>query len=244
MLPLVGKYKFTIDAYLSDFRGNATLSMIGGFMLQVATKHANERGFGYATMTEGQRAWVLSRMAIELSEYPKNDTVFEIQTWVASVNKLFTERHFAFFDETGKNIGYAKSIWACIDLSTRRPTNVLELERLSDYIVKDQECPIEGLKKILPIKEEVSIQSFDIKYSDIDINKHLNSMKYIEYFVDLFTLDDFKQAEIKRFEINYISEARYGEKIDLLKKVEQNGIFVLEMKNNDSVVSSARVTWS
>jgi hypothetical protein len=44
MPALIGKYKFAIDAYLTDFRGKATLPMIGGFMLQAATKHADERG--------------------------------------------------------------------------------------------------------------------------------------------------------------------------------------------------------
>lgn len=239
----IGKYRFVIDAYLTDFRGRATLPMIGGFMLQCATKHAEERGFGYNQMKDLNRAWVLSRMAIEISEYPQNETVFEVHTWVADVNKLFTERYFAFFDANGRNLGYAKTIWASIDLETRRPTNVLELEGLSDYITKDVECPIEGLKKILPIKDESIFDSFDVKYSDIDINKHLNSMKYIEHFVDVFTLDDYKESEIERFEINYIAEAVYGDHLEFVKKEEDAKVYVVEMKKEDRVVSSARVTW-
>jgi acyl-ACP thioesterase len=90
MPELIGKYKFAIDAYLTDFRGKATLPMIGGFMLQAATKHADERGFGYSSMTSQRRVWVLSRMAIEVFEYPKNDTVMTISTWIVSVNRLFT----------------------------------------------------------------------------------------------------------------------------------------------------------
>ena len=31
----IGKYSFVIDAYLTDFRGKATLPMIGGFMLDI-----------------------------------------------------------------------------------------------------------------------------------------------------------------------------------------------------------------
>ena len=194
-------------------------------------------------MRDLNRAWVLSRMAIEVSEYPQNEKEFVVHTWVADVNKLFTERYFAFFDESGKSLGYAKTIWASIDLETRRPTNVLELEGLSDYITKDVECPIEGLKKILPIKDEAVFDAFDVKYSDIDINKHLNSMKYIEHFVDVFTLDDYKESEIKRFEINYIAEAVYGDHLDFVKKEEDAKVYVVEMKKEDRAVSSARVTW-
>lgn len=243
MIIPIGKYKFEIDAYLTDFRGKATLPMIGGFMLQAATKHAEERGFGYSAMTSQNRVWVLSRIAIEIFEYPKNDTVMVLNTWVANVNRLFTERHFSFEDSDGKAIGYAKSLWASIDLKTRKPTNVLELEGLSDYIV-EKENPIEGMTKIPALKNDFVIASdFIVKYSDVDINKHLNSMKYIEHFVDVFDIEMFREKEIRRIEINYVSEGRYGTKLDILKREESDGIFVLEMKDGDTNVCSTRITW-
>ncbi|EGJ99278.1 hypothetical protein HMPREF9455_00311 [Dysgonomonas gadei ATCC BAA-286] len=239
----IGRYEFGIDAYLTDFRGKATLPMIGGFMLQAATKHAEERGFGYSAMTSQQRVWVLSRIAIEVFEYPKNDTVMVLKTWVASVNRLFTERHFSFEDEQGREIGFAKSLWASIDLETRKPTNVLELDGLSDYIA-EKENPIEGMTKIPALKDDYEVATdFVVKYSDVDINKHLNSMKYIEHFVDVFDIDMFREKEIRRIEINYISEGRYGTKLDILKRTEKDNIFVLEMKDGDMTVCSTRIIW-
>ena len=243
MFEPVGRYEFEIDAYLTDFRGKATLPMIGGFMLQTATKHAEERGFGYSSMTSQQRVWVLSRMAIELFEYPKNDTVMVIKTWVASVNRILTERYFAFEDEQGNPIGYAKSLWASIDHTTRKPTNVLELAGLSDYIF-NKENPIDGMSKIPSLKDNYEVATdFVVKYSDVDINKHLNSMKYIERFVDVFDIDMFREKEIRRIEINYVSEGRYGEKLDILKRNEGQDTFILEMKSVDSLVCSARIKW-
>lgn len=243
MMEKIGKYEFTIDAYLTDFRGKATLPMIGGFMLQVATKHAEERGFGYSTMTSLQRAWVLSRMAIEIFEYPKNDTEMVIKTWVASVNKLFTERYFAFEDENGKVIGYAKSLWASIDLKTRKPTNVLEIGNLSDYVAEVGN-PIKGLTKIPVLKDNYEHASdFIVKYSDVDINKHLNSMKYIEHIVDVFDIGMFREKEIRRIEINYILEGHYGTKLDILKQEEADGTFILEMRAGDINVCSTRIIW-
>jgi acyl-ACP thioesterase len=212
-------------------------------MLQAATKHAEERGFGYSAMTGRKRVWVLSRMAIEIFEYPKNDTEIKIRTWVKDVNKLFTERCFAFEDHAGQHIGYARSVWASIDMETRRPTNVLELYGLGDYVDANEPCPIEGMKKIPPMKDAELAGSFAVKYSDIDINKHLNSMKYIEHFIDLFDFDLFGAKDIRRFEINYISEARYGSVINLLKKEEQENVFILEMKEGETIVSASRVTW-
>ena len=243
MFELIGKYEFTIDAYLADFRGKATLPMIGGFMLQAATKHAEERGFGYSAMTSQQRVWVLSRMAIEIFDYPKNDTTMVIKTWVASVNRLFTERYFAFENEEGQAIGFAKSLWASIDLNTRKPTNVLELDGLSDYITEGKN-PIEGMTKIPVLKDDFELATdFVVKYSDVDINRHLNSMKYIEHFVDVFDIDMFREKEIKRIEINYVSEGRYGAQIEILKREEGNDSYILEMRDGDTNVCSSRIIW-
>lgn len=241
----IGIYEFPIDAYLTDFRARATLPMIGGFMLQAATKHAEERGFGYNEMTGNKRAWVLSRMAIEIYDYPQNDTVMTIKTWVADVNRLFTERYFAFENDEGKNLGYAKTVWASIDLATRRPTNVNDLEKLVSYIYKEGECPIEGLKKIPALKDNFEVVSeFDVKYSDIDINKHLNSMKYIEHMVDVFDINMYEQKEIKRFEINYVNEGRYGAQLEIIKREEESGsVYILEMKYGETTICSSRMIW-
>ncbi len=240
---LIGKYHFTIDAYLTDFRGKATLPLMSSFILQVATKHAEERGFGYSAMTERKRAWVLSRLVIEMFDYPSNDDEINVRTWVADVNKLFTERCVSFESQDGKQIGFARTIWAAIDMETRRPTNVLELEGLSDYKIS-QELPISGTRKIPAIKDLDPVGKFTVRYSDIDINGHLNSMKYIEHFTDMFDIEMFRTKDIRRFEINYTNEAYFGSRLKLYKKEEDTeNSYILEMRSDDALISSARVIW-
>lgn len=242
MSSLIGNYRFNIDAYLTDFRGQATLPLMSSFILQVATKHAEERGFGYSAMTAIKRAWVLSRLVVEMFEYPKNDEEINVKTWVADANKLFTERCVAFEKLDGTLIGFARTVWAAIDMETRRPTNVLELEGLLDYKL-EQELPIAGTRKIPQIKDEEPAGKFTIRYSDVDINGHLNSMKYIEHFVDMFDIDMFKKKDIRRFEINFLNEAYFGTRLHLYKKEETQDTFILEMKNDDVVISSSRIVW-
>lgn len=242
----IGKYEYLIDAYLTDFNGYATLPMIGGFMLQAATKHAEERGFGYSYMIQKNRVWVLSRMSIELSEYPKNDDTLIVSTWVHDVNRLFTQREFSFTDPNGKIYGYAKSLWACIDINTRRPTNILDLDSMTDMVMKEEKCPISDTVK-LSAAESKAVDKFKIKYSDIDINGHLNSIKYIEHFVDIFPIDLFKTKKIFRIDINYIAEGKYGSEIDILKIEKENTeeitVFDLEMKDKENSICLSKITW-
>ena len=229
---ITGEYKFPIEAYTSDFNGKATLSTLGNYILLAATMHAEKRGFGYENVTEHNRAWVLSRLAIEMKRYPVSNDVLEIHTWVEEVNKLFTLRNFAFLID-GANIGYARSIWAAIDLDTRRPCNLQELGNIEDYIC-DLPCPIDKPSKLGAVDGE-PVMKYIVKYSDLDINKHLNSVKYIEHVADLFPLDYYKNSEISRFEIMYISEVVYGTEITFHQKETEKGTFLIEMRKDGTV---------
>ena len=66
----VGEFHFVTEPYLLDFRGRVTIPMIGNYLIHVASSHAAERGFGFNDMSERHTAWVLSRLAIEMIEYP------------------------------------------------------------------------------------------------------------------------------------------------------------------------------
>ncbi|MDR2824408.1 MAG: acyl-[acyl-carrier-protein] thioesterase [Prevotellaceae bacterium] len=237
-----GIYNFKIDSYLTDFQGKATLSFIINLLLQVATKHAEERGFGYNYVRSMNRAWVLSRLVIEMYEYPKMDSEISITTWVASVNKLFTERHFSFQNTENQTIGYAKSIWASINVETRRPENVMEMYGLVDFVT-ESENPIENIHKIPQLKGEQPVGKFTVRYSDIDINNHLNSVKYIEHFVDMFDVQRFINSEICRMEIHFAAEAKFGQRLFLLKKEETPNVFILEMRDEEKLISAVRIIW-
>jgi Acyl-ACP thioesterase len=243
MLPRVGTYPFQPDPYLTDFNGKVTLPVLVGYMLQAATKHAEERGFGHSLMKDTGKAWVLSRMMIGMNEYPGSEAGIKLHTWVADVNKLFTERCFAIENDKGKKIGYARSVWASIDLFSRRPTLLTTLAGLTDF-VSEGSCPIDEAKKIPAIQEsKAAVEHLVVKYSDIDINKHLNSIKYIEYFIDTFDLERFDKKKIKQFEINYLSEAQYGNRLDIFRQQDEDDLFRLEMKRDERIISTARITW-
>ncbi|MDR1672898.1 MAG: acyl-[acyl-carrier-protein] thioesterase [Bacteroidales bacterium] len=241
-MSVAGNYIFPVEAYTNDFRGKPTLHMLGGFLMQAATRHAEERGFGYFEMARHKKAWVLSRLAMEMSVYPVNDHCISIHTWVPEVNKLFTERCFALSDSVGNHIGDARSLWAAIDMETRKPTNIQEMEGFDQFTNRKQ-SPIENVRKIPPVKEKQHVESFVVKYSDLDINSHLNSMKYIEHFVNTFPLEMFRTKNIRRFEICFMSEGRYDARLDIFRRKESEDTFILEMRNVEKIISSARVKW-
>ena len=161
----VGLFHFVAEPYLMDFRGRVTLPMIGNYLIHAASSHAGERGFGFNDMSERHTAWVLSRLAIEMKEYPTAFDKINLYTWIDEVGRLFTSRCFELADENGKTFGFARSIWAAIDVETRRPT-LLDIEALGKYI-DERPCPIEKPGKIMPVENKAEGIPYSIKYSDM-----------------------------------------------------------------------------
>ncbi len=228
----VGTYNFVAEPFHVDFTGHLTMSVLGNHLLNCAGFHAADRGFGIASLNENHYTWVLSRLAVELEEMPYQYEAFSIQTWVENVYRLFTDRNFAILNKDGKEIGYARSVWAMISMETRKPADLLTLHggSIVDYVC-DKECPIEKAGRI-KVSENAAPVEYQTKYSDIDINGHVNSIKYIEHILDLFPIEMFKEKRIKRFEMAYVAESYYGDVLSFYKEEIDGNTYDIEVKKN------------
>ena len=131
----IGTYRFVAEPFHVDFNGRLTMGVLGNHLLNCAGFHASDRGFGIATLNEDNYTWVLSRLAIELDEMPYQYEEFSVQTWVENVYRLFTDRNFAVINKDGKKIGYARSVWAMINLNTiQNMLNITDAVYMSVYI--------------------------------------------------------------------------------------------------------------
>lgn len=230
----VGSYSFVAEPFHVDFTGRLTMGVLGNHLLNCAGFHAADRGFGIATLNESHYTWVLSRLAIELTDMPRQYEKFTIRTWVENVYRLFTDRNFEILNAEGVPIGYARSVWAMISMESRKPADLLTLHggSITDYIC-DKDCPIAKPARI-KVAETVPVAEHQTRYSDIDINGHVNSIKYIEHILDLFPIEMFKEKHIQRFEMAYVAESYYGDTLSFYKEQKETDEFDVEVKKNGS----------
>ena len=241
----IGTYKFVTEPYHVDFTGKLTMGILGNHLLNCAGLHASARGFNDASVDDSPYTWVLSRLAIELEEMPRRYEDFSIQTWIENVYRLFTDRNFAILNPEGKEVGYVRSVWAMINMDTRKPADLLTLHggNLTDNIC-DKECPIAKPGRI-KVTQQAPVAEYLTKYSDIDINGHVNSIKYIEHVLNLFPMDTFKEKSIRRFEIAYVAESYYGDTLCFYLEEKGTDEYDIEVrKNNQEVVVRSKVKLS
>ncbi|MCD8167020.1 MAG: thioesterase [Bacteroides sp.] len=241
----VGSYNFVAEPFHVDFTGRLTLSVLGNHLLNCAGFHAADRGFGIAFLNENRYTWVLSRLAIELEDMPRQYEEFSIETWVENVYRLFTDRNFALVNKEGKEVGYARSVWAMINMETRKPADSLILHSgsIANYVC-DKECPIAKPGRI-KVDKGAHVLDYQTKYSDIDINGHVNSIKYIEHILDLFPIETFREKRIKRFEMAYVAESYYGDTLSFYLQEESEDQFDIEIrKGAGEVVCRSKVIFT
>ncbi|MCI6701955.1 MAG: thioesterase [Prevotellaceae bacterium] len=210
----IGRYNFLAEPFHCDFTGSLTMGHLGNNLINAADFHSHDRGFGVRTLQEEHKTWVLSRLTLEMNMMPVAYADFHVDTWVEGIMRFFTRRNFKIEDNNTHQVyGYGRSIWAMIDTRDRKPTNLLEVKdgKLALYVDADYPCPIEKTSKIKTRQELQIIANHEVVYSDLDLNGHFNSIKYIERILDIFPPVTFQKQFLKRMEIAYVNEAYAGE---------------------------------
>ncbi len=233
----VGRYEFLAEPFHCDFSGHLFMGHLGNHMLNAADFHSSARGFGMKYLMTIKRSWVLSRLAIEMSEMPEQYTKFHVETWVESAMRYFTSRNFAVVGADGHTYGYGRSIWAMIDTETRQPTDIFSIDNgaINNWIEKDKECPIDKGGRVKMSDSAELVRTIETFYNDVDINGHINSVKYIEHVLDLWPLEWYREHQISRFEIAYVAEAHAGDQLAFYREQTGDKEFCVRIVRTDGM---------
>ncbi len=246
LLPKVGRYEFMAEPFHCDFSSSLFMGHLGNHLLNAADFHSNDRGYGMSYLMPRHRTWVLSRLAIEMERMPQSYDKFFVETWVENAMRYFTARDFKIVGQDDTVYGYAKSVWAMIDTDTRQPVDIFSINDglIREYIETEKECPIAASSRVKISSAATFVRSIDTYYNDVDVNGHINSVKYIEHILDLFDVDYFKTHSLRRFEIAYVAESHQGDRLNFYQEEVGEGEYCIKItkvsKNSPEEVEVVR----
>lgn len=231
----IGRYEFMAEPFHCDFAGQLFMGHLGNDMLNAADFHSTDRGFGMRRLMGINRSWVLSRLAIEMERMPRQYDRFFVETWVESAMRFFTQRNFCVSSPDGTVYGYGRSVWAMIDTVSRQPTDIYAIDdgAIVQWIDKDKPCPIEKGGRVKMSSQAVDCGATTTGYSDVDINGHINSVKYIEHVLDLWPLEWYRSHRVRRFEIAYVAEAHGGDQLSFQRESTGPETFSVRIVRSD-----------
>ena len=240
--PKVYKESFKIHTYEVDIHNRLTIQALAQFLQEAASNHAALLGFGVEYLLKNNRTWILSRLAVNIEESISLGETITIKTWPADTEKLFFIRDFEISDSKGRLIGSATSYWIFIDTEKGRPIHPSKNEIIFDYenIERGFSRP---LIKLPAIENMLSLKSFHVRYSDLDLNNHVNNIKYIEWGMEGIDPDYRKNNIPFLLEINFLSEAKYSDEVDLSMEKRSSGDFLHSLFIDDTEICRIQSVW-
>lgn len=215
--------KFKIHSYEVDMTNKATLQAICQYLQEVASNHAEKLGFGMTWLMENNRTWMLSRLNVKMDTYPKSGDEIIIRTWPTGAHRLFVLRDFVIENAQGQILGVAGSSWVYMNLETHHPIHPLSGE--ITFIAPDgvKRTISENPDKVGLTDNPVLKSVYKVRYNDLDMNNHVNNIKYIEWLLE--SMDpEFRKTHIPdELLINFLAEAVYGHEVSVHLDTTENG---------------------
>ena len=223
-------YPFCVEPQEVDFTMRITLSALGGNVLNIAGVDAHSKGFGVDTLNKDNFSWVLSRIAFEFDFRPREYVRYEIATWISDYGRMLSTRNFTLTDQSGITFGRVVSQWCMIDLSRRTAVDLRAVAEQHNDAVVAEPSPAERPRKV-PSIDVPPVLTHRVAYSDIDFNRHVNTMRYIELMLDVLPVERFEQERPMRLDINFLKESRYGETL-FVSFEERESETLVEIRND------------
>lgn len=200
-------------------QANKQLALTGllGMLQDAAWKHADELGFGYTDLSYQSLFWVLSRQHVYMKRWPVWGETIKLVTWPAGTEGIFAKREFEIWVDE-EYCGCCSTDWLMVDVNTKRPAKpsfkpgTVFGERLTAHVLT---------RKLTMPEQMYPFGELTVKRSDIDVNYHVNNVKYAQWLFD-YLPKEIADKTIGQYEVNFLAEASLDDEIVLTSNLEED----------------------
>ena len=233
-----------IRSYDVDATRRATSLSLCRYFLEAAWNHAETLGFGFSHLQSQGKFWVLARLRFEVQQYPLWGDRAILRTWPRGLKSVFALRDFELHNETGTRLAAGSSSWLVIDAISKRPQRLHKLfPNLAALNGKAAlGCDAEELDDNETRDNDYALT---VRYTDIDVNNHVNSGRYIGWLLDAYPAGFHLQHSLRILNVNYLGETREGEQLTVRTRQSDPTVYSHSLiKPSGSEVLRARLEWT
>ncbi len=211
-VPREWKERYEVKVYESDNLERGGLVTLFNYFQNTAWSHYNQVDKVRGPFLSKNQIWAMTRVEVQLSRPARWQEVVEVETWSRGLERMMAFRDFIIRDPAGRTIAAGTATWVVIDLESKR------VQRLSEIAGRWPSKPDtfsinKNADKVDPLGNPEAGEPFLVRYSDMDLNHHVNSSRYIQWMLDSFGREFLERYEISRAEINYLDEAVPGDEV-------------------------------
>lgn len=192
----------------------------------VSVAHTEALGCTRVETLDKGLLWIITRQLVEIEEMPEYDDKITVRGWQGDMMHLFFPRFYEI-EKDGRIVVRAQALWTLMDVESR------SLIMPEDYGIDLPGRPGSDEMMLPPIMipesagEPVSSEELVVRFSQMDINGHMNNTSYFNMIDDAIwddvssglTTDTQAAAKLmpepKTLYINYMSEIPAGTHLTL-----------------------------
>ncbi|KAG5559406.1 hypothetical protein RHGRI_009068 [Rhododendron griersonianum] len=193
---LVFRQNFSIRSYEIGADRTASIETLMNHLQETALNHVKTAGLlgdGFGStpeMCKKNLIWVVTKMQVLVDRYPTWGDVVQVDTWVDASGKNGMRRDWLVRDcKTGDILTRASSVWVMMNKKTRRLSKIPDEVRqeIGPYFVDSPPVLDDDSRKLPKLDEHTAnyVRSgLTPKWSDLDVNQHVNNVKYIGWILE------------------------------------------------------------
>ncbi len=212
---------YDIPYFLVDQNRKLRITALMQFLEDMAIRHSEECGVGLDYYHNNGVAWVLAKWDIEIYEYPGFNHEITITTIPTSFRSFFGFRKFEVKDHNGRLLAKAHTLWIFVDTQKKKPIPVTE-EVVSAYgLTRDKKQPL-PMEAPAPPDNDTWQSRFYIRPGDIDTNRHVNNIRFVEWALDTLPVEITATHSVHRVLVDYRNELIFGDDVYATAEIIEN----------------------
>lgn len=219
------EFEFTVDSRDMDMFSQCRPSALLGYLQEAATLAALDLGAsGPEVMEKYGCLWMVARIWVEMEVPLRWNDKIVVRTWHRGAAGASSYRDFDIYRD-GVYVGQGVSTWVLVDAVSRR---LFRMKELTEFHDTDGGELCKGVK-LHRVKMPEELDGFverPMRYSDTDINGHINNMHYADFACDALHLERYGEGKfVRSFQIGYVGECRAGETVLIRTAVRGEELF-------------------
>lgn len=242
MLPLKMKIEKThrIGLFDTDYQFKLKIEAMARFFQEIAVYHSTDMGAGPEVLLKKGVVWFLSRLEVEVFRYPVLGEEIRIITWSRGFKGYKGYREYLIDSPKGE-IARGSGVWLFFDFMRKRIIRVpAEISGL--YEIEQEKWFDNEIDDWIPCGRIEPEQEMEIslRYSDFDVNGHVNNTVYLGFLETLYH-KIMKRQSVKNIKIKFCREIdRNTDHVQVSVK-EVNGVYRCNIYDKTQLYAEAEI---
>ena len=209
------EYEVRLSGLDMDGRGHCKASALLNHLQNAATLAAEDGGFSREVLVERYGAfWMLARSWFHLERPLYWEDEITIRTWHRGGKRAMMYRDYDIF-AGGQQVGESVSAWVLASLQGHKLLRLGSIAELAET-GGGALCKTMTLAKLHQPEGLLRKERRLMRYSDTDLNGHVNNTRYADFACDALELEGLpKDRFLAEMQIGYLAECRPGDRLDI-----------------------------